>query len=272
MLIRAGGAKHLEISFDPGIDATGLSIGANSGLPVDVEDVAIESPFPLSSGQQTEPDPVTNTARRLVIHSADPVSAYDGFLELSDSVIDVSSAAPGTVDDYAVGIRVADGRPPDPAGLTLDRVTFVGNGGRFSAPLSVAGQGSPIPTFIRARHIVASDFGHTLAYQNFGSNPTAKIDYSNVDTGPGAIVDTGETPGDFDGDLATRNRSGDPLLLPDLSLALSSPAIDIGGADLLAGTPTDLAGIRARPTVTATDRCAMTPALSSASTRPTARP
>ena len=97
-------------------------------------------------------------------------------------------------------------------------------------------------TAIRARHILASGFGRTLAYQNFGSNPAATIDYSNVKTGPGAIVDTGEMPGSLDGDFATRNRSGDSLLLPDLSLALSSPAIDIGGADLLAGDPTDLAG------------------------------
>ena len=143
MLIRRGEIRHLEISFDPAADVSGLRVGANSGGTIDLEDVTIDSPNPLGSGPQASPDPETVTARRLVVHSADPVSVFDGFLELRDSVIDVSSAAtPTDPENFVNAVRVADGRPPTPAGLTLDRVTLIGNGDPASTALSVAGQGA----------------------------------------------------------------------------------------------------------------------------------
>ena len=90
--------------------------------------------------------------------------------------------------------------------------------------------------------MLASGFARTLAYQNFGSNPTATIDFSNLPEGPGTIVNTGPGPATLGGDQTTGNSGDDPMLLGDLSLPFGSPAVDIGGADLIPGEPTDLAG------------------------------
>ena len=108
--------------------------------------------------------------------------------------------------------------------------------------MSVAGQGGTPVTYIHARHVLANGFGRTLAYQNYGTNPTATINFSNVPLGPGTIVNTGPNPATLGGNQTAGNRGGDPGLLPDLSLPLNSPAVDIGGADLIPRGPTDLAG------------------------------
>ncbi len=238
MLIRGGEVRGLEVDLDPEIDAAGvLVIGG-----IELDDVTINAPRPFDSSPQASPDPTTVTARRFRVTSTDPISVSDGFLELSDSVIDVSSAPPAAGEDFVTGVVAVDGRVPDPAGLTLDRVTLVGNGDPTATALSVAGQGGTPATFIRARHVLASGFDRALAYQNFGSNPTATIDFSSLPQGPGTIVNTGPGPATLGGDQATANRGRDPRLLGDLSLPFGSPAVDIGGADLIPGDPTDLAG------------------------------
>jgi hypothetical protein len=238
MLIRGGEVHGLEVDLAPDIDASGVQVIGG----IELADVKINSPQPFDASPQASPDPLTVRARRFRVTSTDPISASDGFLVLSDSVIDVSSAPPGAGEGFVTGVEVFDGRPPEPAGLTLDRVTLVGNGDATAAALSVAGQGAAPPTFIRARHLLASGFGRALAYQNFGSNPTATIDFSNLPQGPGTIINTGPGPATLGGDQATANRGGDPMLLDDLSLPFGSPAVDIGGADLIPGEATDLAG------------------------------
>jgi hypothetical protein len=277
MLIRGGEIRHLDVSLGLDTDALGVRVSGNGGNAVDLEDVTTTSPTALYSDPEASPTPITVTGRRVVLHSPSPLTVLDGFLELSDSVIDASSAPLGSATDFSVGAAVYDGRAPDPAGMTFDRVTFVGNGDPYGAALSVAGQGSSPPTFIRARHILTSGFARTLAYQYYGSDPAATIDYSNVDTGPAAIVDTGPPGGTLTADFATGNRAGDPLLDDALGLRLSSPAIDIGGPDLLPGGPLDLAGTP-RPADGDGDGSVLndagayepTPAPTSASTPPTA--
>ena len=158
-------------------------------------------------------------------------------------MIDVS-AAPSSADpeNFPVGIAVFDGRTPSAAGLTMDRVTIIGNGDANATVMSVAGQGAVPATDLRARHVAASGFGRTLGFANFGSNPSATISFSNVPIGTGSIFKFGEDPATLGGDQTTGNRGGAPMLLPSLGLPFGSPAVDIGGADLLPGAAVDLAG------------------------------
>ena len=242
MLIRSGTIRNLDIDIPLAADASGLQAGAIGGT-FDLADVTISAPNAFTSVPQADPDPITVRATRFRITSNRGVQVVDGFLELSDSVIDVS-AAPSSSDpeDFPVGIQVFDGRAPNPAGLTMDRVTLIGNGDADATAMSVAGQGGTPATNLRARHVAASDFGRTLGFANFSSNPSATIDFSNVPTGPGTIFNFGTDPATLGGNQTTGNRDGDPMLLPDLSLPFGSPALDIGGADLLPGAATDLAG------------------------------
>ena len=124
----------------------------------------------------------------------------------------------------------------------MDRVTLIGNGDANATAMSVAGQGAVPATDLRARHVAASGFGRTLGFANFGSNPSATISFSNVPIGTGSIFNFGADPATLGGDQTTGNRGGAPMLLPGLGLAFGSPAVDIGGADLLPGAAVDLAG------------------------------
>ncbi len=119
---------------------------------------------------------------------------------------------------------------------------MIGNGDANATAMSLSGQGATPVTFIHARHVLADGFGRLLAYQNYTNNPTATINFSNVPLGPGTIAHTSPGAPGLGGNQTAGNRGGDPLLLPNLSLPLNSPAVDIGGAPLLPGAPTDLAG------------------------------
>jgi hypothetical protein len=165
-------------------------------------------------------------------------------MNLSDAVLDASMAPPpADPEDISAAVSIYDGRPPSPAGLVMDRVTLVGNGGASAAAISLNGQGGVPATSLRARHIVTSGFPRTLGYANYGSDPTAEISYSAIETGSGAFFNyVPANPANPTLDTATGNVGGASLLGPDLRPALSSPAVDIGGEDLIVGQPTDLAG------------------------------
>jgi hypothetical protein len=242
MLIRSGTIRNLDIRIPLNADASGLQVGAIGGT-FDLADVTIRAPHAFTSVPQAAPDPVTVRAKRFRIRSNRGVQVVDGFLELSDSVINVSAApsSPGP-EDFPVGIAVFDGRPPSPAGLVMDRVTLIGNGDANATAMTVAGQGGVPATNLRARHVVASRFGRTLGFANFSSNPSATINFSNIPTRRGSIFRFGEDPATLGGNQTTGNRGGAPMLLPNLGLPFGSPAVDIGGADLLPGAATDLAG------------------------------
>ena len=244
MLIRSGTIRNLDINIRLSADASGLQAGAIGGT-FDLADVTISAPRAFTSVPQADPDPVTVRAKRFRIRSDRGVQVVDGFLELSDSVINVSAAPSSSSpdpDDFPVGIEVFDGRPPSPAGLTMDRVTLIGNGDANATAMSVAGQGGIPATNLRARHVAASGFGRTLGFANFSSNPSATISFSNVPTRAGSIFNFGEDPALLGGNQTTGNRGGAPRLLRGLGLPFGSPAVDIGGADLLPGAATDLAG------------------------------
>lgn len=170
-------------------------------------------------------------------------------MTLRDSVLDASGAAPGTAP---VGATVVNGRPPESVALTLDRVTIVGNGDPDSAAMLLYGQGGALPTSLRARHVAVADFGRTFLFGHFGSDTSATVDHSNLDLSPAAIAeDPGSTVGNAITAFGPGNLSGDPLFVDpavrDYRLKPDSPAIDIGGDDLLAGDATDLGGAP-RPT------------------------
>ena len=244
-LIRSGTVRHLTVDFPANADASGLRLGGSAST-VDLSDVTINSPQPFYSDPETSAGAHGYvTAKRMQVTSTDPVTLADGFLSISDSVIDNSSAprsVMGYPEYFPTAVAAFDGRAPDPAGLTLDRVTLIGNGGANATAMGVAGQGGTPVTYLHARHVVADGFGRTLAYQNYGSNPTATINFSAVPLGAGTIVNSGPNPSTLGGNQTGGNRGGDPNLLPNLSLPLNSPAVDIGGADLIPRGPTDLAG------------------------------
>jgi hypothetical protein len=138
-------------------------------------------------------------------------------------------------------------RPPLRTGATLDRVTVVGNGDPQSVAFEVAGlPGGGPSTFLRARHIAIAGFGRTLVHQRYGGDIATTIDYSNLDTSPSAVADEGPGGGIVTDVLAPGNRAGDPLFVApaagDYRVRDGSPAIDIGGDNLISAGSTDLGG------------------------------
>jgi hypothetical protein len=95
---------------------------------------------------------------------------------------------------------------------------------------------------LRARHIAAHGFDRSIAWSNYGTNPIATVDYSLIDLSPGELVNTNPPGGALTLNAGPGNRTGDPLFGADYSLGLASPAVDIGGSDLLSGDATDLRG------------------------------
>jgi hypothetical protein len=238
--LRAGTIRNVVVDIDPTADASGIQIGGTAGLPTHLENVEITAPRGLDSSPQAEPDPVTNTARDVEIHALQPLTVIDGRFELRDAILDASLAE--GFGEFSAAAEVLDGRPPDPAGLTMDRVTLIGSGAAGTAALKVSGQGGSPPTFLTARHVAAEGFDKTLAWANFGSNPVATIDHSAVDLSAPEIANANPPGGALVANFGPGNRAGDPLFGNDLSPGLSSPAVDIGGPDLLPGGATDLRG------------------------------
>jgi hypothetical protein len=128
----------------------------------------------------------------------------------------------------------------------MDRVTLVGNRAANSYALLATGVGAATTT-LTARHLAAGGFGRTLlrgAYAS-GSTVNVAVDYSNLDGSPSQI----DPAGSFTAAGSTtfsNNRAGDPRFVnsaaADYRLGDGSPAIDIGGADLLPGPADDLGG------------------------------
>jgi hypothetical protein len=235
--------RDVEVAFPPAIDATGVWIQSVNGESTQLTDVSISAQSALISRPTPDGSAVTITARRVRLRGYRPLFVGDGFLQLSDSLIDASPAPPGPSD----AVLVHNQSPPVRKGVTLDRVTVVGNGDPQSVALNVAGlPGGGPSTFLRARHIAVAGFGRTLVHQRYGGDIAATIDYSNLDTSPGAIGDEGPGGGIVTDALAPGNRAGDPGFVAPAAgnyrLQDGSPAIDVGGDDVIPGASTDLGG------------------------------
>jgi len=250
MLLRTGAAHDIEVDFEPEQDTEGIA----TGYLTELHDITVRAKrAALSSRVNQEPGLPPMTVSRVSLHSDRPLtvlneSGVDARMELSDALLDASSVPPG---EGSTGVTVVNGLPPETAELALDRATIVGNGGPESTAMQVFGQGEPKPTVLEARHVAATGFERTLGIGLFGSGGVvAKIDYSNLDLSPAKVFQEG-TEGTATTVFGPGNRPGDPLFLApaggDYRLATGSPAIDIGGDDLIVGDPTDL-GDNPRPT------------------------
>lgn len=253
LVVRSGTLRDVHVALDPALDTEGVRLGRlggggpdpNGGL--DLENVTVTAGrFALHHIPDLSPTPVTATARRVHLRSAMPLAVRRGFLELSDAVLDAAPAPPGPVESSTAASVLNTQAPP--VGLTLDRVTLVGDGDPGSVAMSIGSGQSGTPAFLRARHIAVAGFGHSVLHQRNGGDMTTTIDHSNLDTSPGAILEMGSGAGRVIDNLGPGDRSGDPGLvaptLGDFQLRAGSPAIDIGGEDLLPGAPADLGGGR----------------------------
>lgn len=244
MLLREGAARDIEVALDPTLDTEGIQTGYLTelrNLTVRVRGSA------LSSRVAQEPGDPPMRVSRVVLQGNRPLSVanesgLDSRMELTDALLDASATPPG---EYSSGVSVYNGLPPNSAELAMDHVTIVGNGGPESFAMEVGGEGGPKPTVLEARHVIATGFSKTILFGRYGSDVKAAIDYSNLDLSLGAIAEEG-TEGTVTTAFGPGNRAGSPLFIApasgDYRLALGSPAIDIGGADLVTGEPTDLAG------------------------------
>jgi len=243
LLLRQGTLREVRVDLDPEADTEGLTIGANvPGAELLLEDVTTTARRPLRISAEALPDPVAVIGRRLRVTGHSGISVSDGLARISDATVDVSRAPAGS---EPTGVALYQGRAPSPAGLVLDRITLIGNGDLGAAALSNGGGSGPV-TALHARHVVATGFGRTLRHDLYGGNLDTRIDYSNVDTDPARLITEGDGTGTEAIDVGTGNRPGSPLLVAalaaDFRLGAGSPAIDIGGDELIAGAPTDLAG------------------------------
>ena len=243
MLLRKGAAREIEVDLDPALDTRGIRTGYLTAL----RDILVRTRgTALSSRVAQEPGEPPMRVSHAVLRSSNPLSVLnesglDSEMELSDAVLDAS----GAPLEPTAGVAVSNGLQPETIALAMDRVTIVGNGAPESVAMRVSGQGGPKPTSLDARHVVAFGFAKTLRFGLFGSDVSAAIDFSNLDLSPAAIDQEG-TEGSVLAAFGSGNRTGDPRFLApasgDYRLAVSSAAIDIGGADSIAGDLTDLTG------------------------------
>jgi hypothetical protein len=245
-LIRGGSVRDLEADLDPALDTDGLRL---SGGITEVSDTTIRSGGTALSGRITRDasgDPPTALSR-LRLHARSPFSLInnsgkDGAFTLSDSVLDASGADPGS---EPIGLRFGNSFQPNSLAGTVDRVTIVGNGDPDSVAISVYGRGVP-PTVLNASHLAVSGFDVTLNSGLQGGDVEATIDNSVLDLSPSAITTDGGGPGSATNNFGPGNVSADPQLVNpaagDFRLLHSSPAVDIGGPDLIPGGATDLNG------------------------------
>jgi hypothetical protein len=244
MLLRNGAAHDIEIDLNPALDTEGMQ----TGYLTELSNVTVRARRDaLSSRVRQEAGLPPMRVSHVFLQGSPALSVanetgLDARMELSDAVLDASITPPA---EAAVGVHDSNGLPPKTIELAMDRVTIVGNGNPESVAMEVAGQGGPKPTVLEARHVIASGFGKTLLFALFGSDASAKVDFSNLDLSPAAISQEG-TEGTAGTNFGPGNRAGNPLLIApasgDYRLAAGSPAIDIGGADLIPGGSTDLAG------------------------------
>lgn len=245
ILLRSGTMRETEVAFDPAADTEGVSLGGIGGT-VTLEEVAVTARYGVYSAPQAEAGrPVPVLARRLRLTAVRPLTVGDGSFTLGDALI---RALPGAPGEDPAAVALYSGRSPSPAALTLDRVTLVGSGQHGSAALEIGGGAGPVPTRLTSRHLIATGFAVTLRQNSWGGDLETTISHSLADLSPAAIVD--ETDPAETGvrtvDVATGNRSGDPRFADaaagDYRLRAGSPAIDLGGEELVAGEATDLGG------------------------------
>jgi hypothetical protein len=243
MLLREGAAHDIEVDLDPALDTEGIETGYLTELS-DVTVRARRSALSSRVGQEAGQPPMS--VSRVVLEGNPALSVsneagLDTRMDLSDAVLDTSTTPSA---EPAVGVFDNNGLPPNTIELAMDRVTIVGNGNPESVAMNVLGEGGPEPTVLEARHLIATGFAKTLLMGLFGSDVNANIDFSVLDLSPAAIDQEGPT-GAATTDFGPGNRAGDPLLVApasgDYHLASGSPAIDIGGDDLVPGS-TDLDG------------------------------
>ncbi|MDP3891933.1 hypothetical protein [Nocardioides sp.] len=245
-LVREGIVRDLEVDLDPDQDTEGLNF-LNSG-PVLMERIRVRSRVRALGGRVAQAPGIAPTVvRHARLESSYPMrvssnSGHDGELRLSDAVVICRTT------DVCTGVGVADGIPSQAATLTMDRVTIIGNGHSGSAALEVYGQGGAAPTTLHARHVVAHGFPTTLHLGHFGGPASAYISHSNLDLSPGRVIIEGASSPGAVTSFGPGNRAGAPRLRNpaggDYRLTSTSPGVDIGGADLIQGGPTDLAGTR----------------------------
>lgn len=243
-LLRTGAAHDLEVDFDPTQDTEGIQTGYLTEFRR-IRVTAGRGAFSTRVAQEPGQPPMR--ASDLVLRGNFPLSVsnetgLDSRLELSDAVLDTSVVPSG---EYTSAVGVYNGQVETSIQLGLDRVTMVGNGAPTGTAIEAYGQGGPFPTVLEARHVVVAGFARTLLLGRFGGDVRAVIDYSNVDLGPGRVVEEG-TEGTASTVFGPGNRAGSPLFgnpaSGDYRLLPGSPAIDVGGPDLIPGGATDLAG------------------------------
>ncbi|HEX8754336.1 MAG TPA: choice-of-anchor Q domain-containing protein [Solirubrobacterales bacterium] len=244
MLLRGGTAHDIEVDFAPTQDSDGIQTGYLTEIS-NVTVHCLHSAFSSRVNEEASKPPMR--VSHVILHGSRPLTVlnetgFDSRMELSDAVLDASAATP---TQPSVGVAVENGLPPHTIELAMDRVTVVGDGGPESLAMEVAGLGGTRPTVLEARHLIATGFAKTMLLGLHGSGVTAKVDYSNLDLSPGAVTQEG-TEGTATTTFGPGNRAGNPLLVApasgDYRLSAGSPAIDIGGPDLIGRGPTDLGG------------------------------
>jgi len=267
MTLRNGALHDVEVELT-GADVEGISLaGWYVGTPYELERVDVRADRALqiqANPRDDAPDPVVH-ARRVRLSGVKPLVVSSGRVELSDAVI-ASVAPPRRWDDDSVAaVEVNNGFDGLGAELLLDRVTVVGEGGAATgqAPhhaFAVTGNGlTAEPTRLRARHVIAAGFDRTLLHGDWGGAIEAIVTDSLLDVreGPGSVArgDDGTNASPATIALTAGNRVGDPRFADraagppfaerfggDLRLLAGSPAVDVGGEELIAGEATDLGG------------------------------
>lgn len=231
--------EDLKVRLGLGRDTDGVSLidlPRVSGLDIRARDSGLTTRVRQEAGDppQRIDDIVVRSRMPLQVLNETDV---DSELVLSDAVLDASRIRSGV---ETAGVLVVNGLPPERVELTMDRVTIVGNNGPGSYAMGVYGQGEPLPTVLRGRHVIATGFRDSLLFGSFGGDAKAVLSYSNVDLRPRKIRREGD-----DGQVIKRfgpgNRRGRPRFRDrrdgDFRLQADSPAVDIGGALLVPGGP-----------------------------------
>jgi hypothetical protein len=258
LLLRNGALRDVEVDFAPGSDTEGLTVGGwHLGEPVELTDVRVRSDVALRVSPQPvdeATDPVVRV-RRTRLDGVVPVMVSSGVVDVSDSVVASRARRTRWEGDTTAALYVTNGYPKTPASVTLDRVTLVARGGQPAgdAPhylFNVGGNGGTAhPARVQARHLLASGFDRTLLRGDWGGAVDVAVASSLLDVRDGAesVVEDPDGSGGGSATVALGgNRTGDPLFADaaagDWRVRAGSPAVDVGGEELIAGEPTDLAG------------------------------
>lgn len=241
-LIRAGSLSDVTVDLDPKRDTEGVS---SIGLP-QIRDLTVRaSSFGLSSRVDQGPLDPPMHVENVILSAANPLSVanetgVNSEMLLSNALLDASGAGKNA---QPTGVSVVNALPPEAVGLTMDGVTIVGNDSKGSVAMAVFGQGQPLPTTLDARHVIATGFRESLKFGFFGGDVEVAISHSLADLRDGKIISEGND-GAATTDFGPRVRRGDPRFVGegDYRLNRGSPAVDIGGSDLLPRSPTDIIG------------------------------